>query len=293
MKKSKFISSLKIFKSLLISISAKILLPILNKKTKIHHGIGGLKYHIYSSSALDKHIVSNGILPEYICCTNQLKFASDSVMFDIGANAGFVSCVLATKYAINGQVHAYEPDNQNMQQLEKNRELNSLSNLTTHKIALQDDHNKTKTTFYIRRLVDSDFNENRGLSSTLKIPLGQISEREVDCSTLDNEVLRLGINRLDFIKIDVEGGEFPVLKGAENAITKFHPVIQWEYSNAIDELAKVNNTEQSFNFLKSLGYLQYQIKDEQFLIPLLNVDKAISNVNILCFHNTKIPVFLQ
>jgi len=292
-KVSNFIISLRKLKALLRRVVAKILLPIFNSKTKIYNGIGGLKYHCYSSSALDNHIISKGIIPEYICCTDQLTFPKNSVMFDVGANAGFISCVLASKYAFHGQVHAYEPDPQNINQLEKNKDLNKLDNLVIHKIALQEDHAKAETTFYIRRLVDGDFNENRGLSSILKISHGTVSEEKVDCSTIDNEIARLGLRRLDFLKIDVEGAEFSVLQGGERAISKFHPVIQYEYSNAIDKLAGVNNTELSFKFLERLGYIQYLIKDELSLVPLLNVDKIINNVNILCFYHTKLPSFLK
>ncbi len=55
----------------------------------------------------------------------------------------------------------------------------------------------------------------------------------------------------------------------------------------------MNNTELSFKFLERLGYIQYLIKDELSLVPLLNVDKTINNVNILCFHHTKLPSFLK
>ncbi len=220
-KAANFIISLRKLKSLLRRVVAKILLPIFNSKTKIYNGIGGLKYHCYSSSALDNHIISKGIIPEYIYCTDKLAFPKKSVMFDVGANAGFISCVLAIKYAFEGKVHAYEPDPQNINQLEKNKDLNKLDNLIIHKIALQEDHAKAETSFYIRRLVDGDFNENRGLSSILKISHGNVSEEKVDCSTIDNEIARLGLKRLDFLKIDVEGGGFLFSKGTKERYQNF------------------------------------------------------------------------
>ena len=147
--------------------------------------------------------------------------------------------------------------------------------------------------FYIRRLVDGDFNENRGLSSIFNIPLGNVGGEEVNCSTVDNEIERMGIEKLDLLKIDVEGGEYYVLKGAKKTIEKFHPVIQYEYSTVIDKLSNLNNTELSFNLLKDHGYLQYLIKDETLLIPIRNVDKNIDNANILCFHKDNLNQYID
>lgn len=281
-------------KQLLKRIYYEQYLKIVNRNSKIYEGKFGLKYHCFKKSALDAHIMSNGVLPEYICTTNQPFIPSkDCVIFDVGANVGFISCVLAKRYAEGGVVHSYEPDPLNAQQLSLNVKLNSLENMHVHQMALQDDENIESIDFNIRRLLDGDNNENRGISSLLDIELGRKSKKRVVASTIDKEILRLKLKKLDFIKIDVKGAESLVLKGAYHSILKYKPVIQYELSNVIDKLAGVNNTATSFEFLKNQNYRQFCIQDETNLIELFNVDDNMGDTNVLCFHTSKMPNFLS
>jgi len=288
----KILSQFKKLKFFFLQQFSKFLFSV-NSKSKYVKGLYGLTYQVYPRSALDNHIIKNGILPDYICLTNQLKLSKKSIIFDVGANAGFVACVLAKKYASKGKVHAYEPDPQCFKQLVENKKINNLNNLEPHQIALQHDHYKMRIPFYIRRLVDGDLMENRGLSSIYNIKLGAKNKNFADSSTIDNEVKRLNINRIDFIKIDVEGGEFFVIQGAVKSICKFYPTILYEYSNAIDKLTETKNTQQTFNFLKKLGYIQFLIDKEISLIYLPKYSSQLGNINILAFHQTKLPIFLR
>ena len=54
-----------------------------------------------------------------------------------------------------------------------------------------------------------------------------IHKIKIKTTTLDEELINE--KRVDLIKIDVEGGEFAVLKGSEKIINKFHPVIIFEH----------------------------------------------------------------
>jgi FkbM family methyltransferase len=292
-KKTKLVLYIKKIKNFLIKAFARLLIFFFNKKPKVYKSIYGLKFFCFPFSALDNHIINDGIVLDYICLTNDLSFDKNSVMFDVGANVGFISCILARKYDYVGQIHSFEPDSQNYAQFEQNLKLNNLKNIFIHKIALQDDHNKIETKFHIRRLIDNDFNENRGLSSLKNIKLGNVREDNVTSSTIDNEFIRLKLSRFVFLKIDVEGSEFNVLKGGEKSIKKYLPVILYEYSNTIDELTNTKNTVKAYNFLNKLGYLQYYIEEEKFLIPLNKPNRKISDVNVICFHKSKLPNFIK
>ena len=78
----------------------------------------------------------------------------------------------------------------------------------------------------------------------------EFSAIDVDCSTIDHEVLALGLNHLDLIKIDVEGFEIDVLNGGLQTIPRFNPVIFLEFNSwAIMALKNINPRD----FLEYLG----------------------------------------
>ncbi|MEW6718193.1 MAG: FkbM family methyltransferase [Chloroflexota bacterium] len=58
---------------------------------------------------------------------------------------------------------------------------------------------------------------------------------DVPCTLLDQYTKALGINRLDIVKIDVEGAEMLVLKGAIYLLSEYRPVIFCEVSNRLSE----------------------------------------------------------
>lgn len=248
-----------------------------------------LKYLIYPNSALDIHICKNGILGDFLAnCLNQFV-DKDGVVLDIGANVGLLTLPFSKIHVPFGKVISFEPDEENFIQLKTNININKIENVIALPVALQGDQAVGKINFNIRRAVDGDGNVNRGLSSLVDIDLHTVERKEVVASTIDKEILRLKLERLDFIKIDVEGMECDVLKGGKKSIGKYHPIIQYEYSLVIDKLANRKNSEQTFLFLQNMGYIQYMIRDEEKLIQLETPIQDGPDVNVIGFYKTDIP----
>ncbi len=249
-----------------------------------------IAYNVTPHSALDEHIIKNGIYGDWIANQDVIQIAKDAVIFDVGANAGFLSLIFAKRYAPNGAVYAYEPDPVIFEQLQENLAVNdSIKNLFLNQIALQDDPGKTESLFNIRRAIDGDANENCGLSSLLNIQLHTVDRVTVNVSTLDKEVSSLSLQRLDFIKIDVEGCENIVLAGGRHSIIQFKPTILWEFSRIIDKLSGNRNSTESFSYLSELGYLHFAISETEGLKAALSPDDLVADLNILSFHQEKIP----
>ena len=57
-------------------------------------------------------------------------------------------------------------------------------------------------------------------------------EKTIECITLDDFVAEQKIDRLAFVKIDVEGFELPVLQGAHQVLAKLRPAVVFEYDPA-------------------------------------------------------------
>jgi FkbM family methyltransferase len=85
----------------------------------------------------------------------------------------------------------------------------------------------------------------------------KISKIKIKTTTLDDQLINE--NRVDLIKIDVEGGEFGVLKGAEKVIEKFHPVIIFEHGLGASEYYNTSS-EDIFDFFENSQYSLFTLK---------------------------------
>jgi len=189
---------------------------------------------------------------------------------DAGANIGWLSLVGANKVGNQGQVYAYEPVPSTFEILTSNKELNQFSQITLNQFAL----GNTEETLTIH-----PEKENRGGASILN----HHSENgiQIKVKKLDNLNIESTIN---VIKIDVEGFELDVLKGAIKAIKKDKPKLIIEHS--IDR----NNTADEFeiyNWLQDLGiYKIYKLKSgkerKSILVEIKSNRDLPEHDNIFC-----------
>jgi len=263
------------------------------KKTIVKKGKFGIKYFIIQNSALDCHISQNGIFKEWIANKVNDLIPRNGIIFDIGANAGLLSVVFAKNCVPNGRVYAFEPDKENFDQLLKNIKINDFDNIKAFPIAIQNNHQAKQIKFNIRRVIDGDGNENRGLSSLISFPTNKVSEKIVLASTIDCEIKKNKVKRIDFLKIDVEGAEYQVLLGGKESIKKFQPIIQYECSNILDKMINTDNTKKCFYFLKNLGYKQFVIIKEQRLQELKKNNSKMQDANIICFPINKVNLLIN
>jgi len=275
-----------------LEVSKKVSNKLKKKQPFIKKGRFGIKYFINPLSALDDHIIQYGVIGDWLAVQTDRLVPENGIIFDIGANIGLLTTVFAKRYVPNGKVYAYEPDLQNVSQLKVNIDINHFNHVYILPIALQSDPKCQQATLHIRRTIDGDGKENRGLSSLLELPVYEVEKQLVLSSTLDKEVKRMGVNRIDFIKIDVEGAEYEVLAGGEKSITEFHPVIQYEYSNELDKMMSTHNTADCFFFIKKLGYRQYALENEKRLREMKKPNADMEDVNVICFWGDTCP-FLQ
>ncbi len=144
------------------------------------------------------------------------------VFYDVGAGFGFYSSLAAR---LGAQVFAFEPDEENAKSLSRQAELNALTpRIEIVKLAVL-------STSGVTRFEPAP--QERGHGN------GQLSERceqaiTVQCTSLDDFT---GVNPLpDLIKIDVEGAESEVLKGAEALFNRCRPSVICEVHDASNAL---------------------------------------------------------
>jgi len=128
---------------------------------------------------------------------------------DVGANIGAFTLIMARQVGETGRVLAIEPYPFVAERLVENLSLNRMLNVQVVMCALAD-RSKTATLY-----VPDPKWPNQGVASLSPVRGSQlVSQIEVQCFTLDDLLEKLDwTERLDLMKIDVEGHEMSVLRG--------------------------------------------------------------------------------
>lgn len=163
---------------------------------------------------------------------------SDGVFLDVGANVGLHTCVMAA-HLTGGKVLAYEPMPENLAQLRANIALNRFANVIVCPVGLSDSDG-------VIGLWVPGAHPGGPSSATQMTPTDNTWRMigEAPVASLDD---RFAEDRLDLLKIDVEGHEPRVLAGAERTIAKFRPVIVCEaWDAAADSTLRTYAAERDY-----------------------------------------------
>ncbi len=146
------------------------------------------------------------------------KVERGNVFVDIGAHIGRYT-LMAARHA--SKVIAVEPEPSNFLLLEENIALNGFSNVITLQAALSRDQGSYR--FYVARRGDTATSSLEP-EWRLHIP-GHRKAIQVSGETLDSLIDSLGLQIIDWLKIDVEGHEVSVLEGGRSALAKTRRLI--------------------------------------------------------------------
>lgn len=170
----------------------------------------------------------------------------DSVVLDIGANIGWTALNLG-KLCYRGRVFGFEPDPENFTQLMVNMHLNNLSNVVLSPVALGAGAGK------VSMLIPTPSNRggNRiGAASQDADAVG------IPMMAADEFVMVNKLNRVDLIKIDTEGYELHVLRGASDLLRRFGPVLFVEIND--DNLRQQGGSaNELFDYMCAHGYTHF------------------------------------
>lgn len=139
---------------------------------------------------------------------DEVHLEKGDVVIDAGANIGLFCCYAAHKKC---KVYACDPDKNSLKILEKQKELYP-ENIVVVPMGLSDTIGEVK-------FFESD---NPALSS-INMPRGKCKETIIQTTTIDEFVKNEGINKVTYIKADIEGAEREMLRGATNTLKQFAP----------------------------------------------------------------------
>ena len=167
------------------------------------------------------------------------KIEMGNIVVDVGANIGLHTLNMARIVGNTGQVFAFEPDPSNFEILKKNVKINNYKNIILEQKAVGDKHGRTT-------LYQSDHPGKHRIFPQTEQAKSQV---QVELTNLDNYFDSDMTDKINFIKIDVEGLEFSVLKGMKNILKNSKKI------KILFEFMPENTIEVGFTPIELLNYL--------------------------------------
>jgi FkbM family methyltransferase len=161
-------------------------------------------------------------------------------VLDIGAQSGFYSLLLSRLIGPEGLVFAFEPLPANYRILEENVSLNHISNVVVIREAVSDQSGEISFEFP---------HEEASLVAGPILEGDNLGRFQVPSISLDDFAHQTG-HHVHFIKMDVEGAETAVLRGAVQTLRTFHPpmIVELHYDSS------QQGQHPAISFLQELGY---------------------------------------
>lgn len=231
-----------------------------------------------NNDVMFRELYVNGSYQDDVLVSLRSLLRPGDVLWDIGANYGFMSIYIDRYFSGNVDIFAFEPNPVVLMELERNLELNRCLNVTVESICLAD--RVGTADFYISK----DHSWNATMIPEFAKKHAEDTKIEVAVSTIDECVKRLPPPNV--IKLDVEGAEHLVVKGGEHFLRDGETSIVAEYN--VDAIRDSGLTPGAYlDIFRDLGYRMHllrrpifgsyrwkslhRVEDESQLPPLCNL----------------------
>lgn len=197
-------------------------------------------------------------------------------IIDIGGNIGIYTLTLA-KRVQGGKVITFEPDPKNFARRSEHITMNPGLNVVARNMGIGDE----ETTHRLYQVVDSNSGMNRIVTAVdMK---SQFPYTDVRVAPLSVGLRDIPVDRIDVIKIDVEGFEGAVLRGSEDVIRRYKPILFIELND--DNL--LENGDSAMALMNHVEALGYRVLDSQTELPVpVDQDLGHCQIDILCLPNS-------
>ena len=220
----------------------------------------GLRMYCDTASFVEWRILFYGHYNEGVARLIRRHCTPGAVAVDIGANVGCNTLLMAEGVGATGRVIAVEPHPAFFARLRKNIELNAMQNVDAIECAVGDSEGA---------LVLYSLDASQSLTARATVyrdnldvgaQLADTSERfDVPVRTVDEIMAQTAPGRLDFIKLDAQGHEMPVLAGARESIATYRPHIVFKYTTEFWQNAGFD-FEAARAYFNALDYNLFQVR---------------------------------
>lgn len=193
--------------------------------------------------------IINGSFEKDIVRFVKRNLKKNMTFLDVGANVGFYSFLASSIVGDNGKIIAIEPNLENVKLMYMTMVENSYKNIKLLPLAAGDENG-----FMLLNVSYSNGTTSKNINSKSMF-LNSIIVPSLKLDNIINE-------KIDFMKIDVEGAEFMVLNGLKHNLEIYKPIIISEFSpNSMPGISGVTGIEY-LDFIRTFGYKIYIIDDE-------------------------------
>lgn len=265
----------KVYRSLPTSIRKRTnklykYLPSSNKT--IVKTIDGIKYELDLGTLVHAQIYHYGCWEPDTTKLIETCVKEGMTVFDIGASTGPHTLRMAKLVGPKGKVYAFEPSSELYPKLIDGVLLNDFKNIVIERVALSD--KEERKLFYTNSLC------------RIKGEEIQRPEYSTMFTTLDLYTERFKVKYIDFIKLDVDGHETKILKGAQRIIKKSKPIMIVEFARGCQEKYG-NSIEELKDIIESFGYSFYSVKTLLKYDDVLDAVPETGSINVLCLLGDK------
>ena len=195
------------------------------------------------------------------------RFRADMTLIDVGANVGLYSALALSTPGFHGRVLALEPHAESRRYLEKTIESNSRVSGAAQIVGLAASDRAGTLALYKNP-------ENKGDNRLYPDPLLR-GEESVGADTLDNICRGAGIAAAQFVKIDVQGAEAQVVRGAAGLLAASAECILmtefWPYG-----LARCGGNGLDYlGMLRDLGFRLYELRGKRGTLTAIGTPEAL------------------
>lgn len=232
-----------------------------------------LTLHLHLGNDLSSQLLVGGCYePNELYFLSQILTAG-MVVLDVGANEGFYSLFASRCVGTEGSVFCFEPSQREFDRLQKNIDLNAIATIHPFKIALSDFNGEAQL-----KIATPDHSGQNTLGDFIYAGVTSSGVETVAVERLDDWVDRLNIQHVDVIKLDVEGAEFAFLKGAQQTLSRFRPLLLLELID-IGLAKQGSGAVEVLDFLRELGYEFFEFGSSTGL-PLKMSEMGLSNLKL-------------
>lgn len=170
-----------------------------------------------------------------------------SVVFDIGANIGLWTLRMAERAGSAGRVHAFEPVPPTARNLRENVRLSQASTVEVHELALADQPGTLSIHVPPGAAGRASLAPESDADEAFDVPVG----------TLDDMWEAVGMPKVTFVKVDIEGAEPLMLRGARRFFSTQRPAVACEINGV--KLRRLGQSPDGiFDFFAEYGYAPYR-----------------------------------
>jgi FkbM family methyltransferase len=207
------------------------------------HPLGALEVHLRRSQRIERLMWAGAYERDVVRLLKKIVKPGMTII-DVGANIGYIAAIAAKLTGSQGQVFAFEPNPNCYALLAKN--LRPFSHAHAYRSAIGE--RSEVLPFYLSGDAAED-----GWGSLQRQPGAVRPIIDVSVDSIDSFASNAGLQRIEVIKLDIEGNEMRALRGARSVIERDHPAIISELNPAC--LARDGHTPNDVTlFLAELGY---------------------------------------